>query len=667
MSAQETADGEVSVTFLLESNKKRKLGIDVEFSEDAGLEFTAASTEPDSHEARPAAVAHEIVWKAWTDLRFLPQHDLKVRVTPFDLASGKRGIGGESAVFGLGRNSPPVVRSLSAPAGVTGGIVPFEAEVADLEEDHVRLEGEFALAGGTFRQATLLESEAGGPIAGGRLLMRTTVRWNAQADLPERVARGVRFRVRARDTEVGEFAETALFEVRTLRPLVAALSIEDIDEEMNGSLPFLNQRGVVEFFALMVPTHDFRITLRLEPRLGGARVDPASLSVAWTRMSSSPASEVRAGGVEVGALFAVDEAAGRASWRVPSSLPLPSGTIRLEASVADVLGNRSVSREYSFTAVEPGGKRAPLEEEDLWLLDFDRDQFTIRSALDADGRVALEVSRGPNGIADYAEDLAALGLHRPEAPPGSPGESLGRLVLELTRETIRGYLRVHYGQGAGGAGGSDPFRIAFFLEAPPEPHSLLAIGGDDLLPGFTIGRAEYDHNNTLRNDNSASDLGVFTTNVIEFHVNASFLFRQIFDPFIPGRGVPLGENPLDTTVLDPSFDRSRPDNSAEADLRYDQILTAVDAWSRMTAVVAAHEIGHSIGLVANGAPPRGLFGGEVNAPFAGPYTNAFHLDTPANDIMAGSLSFSDALLDGAAGPRFNQLEQAFLHGRTLIK
>jgi len=61
------------------------------------------------------------------------------------------------------------------------------------------------------------------------------------------------------------------------------------------------------------------------------------------------------------------------------------------------------------------------------------------------------------------------------------------------------------------------------------------------------------------------------------------------------------------------------------------------------------------------------FGGEVNAPFAGPYTNAFHLDTPANDIMAGSLSFSDALLDGAAGPRFNQLEQAFLHGRTFLK
>ncbi|HUG36765.1 MAG TPA: hypothetical protein VML54_07430, partial [Candidatus Limnocylindrales bacterium] len=263
-----------------------------------------------------------------------------------------------------------------------------------------------------------------------------------------------------------------------------------------------------------------------------------------------------------------------------------------------------------------------------------------------------------------AEDLAALGLHQPEAPPGSPGESLGRLVLELTREAIRGYLREHYGQGDGG---SDPFRIAFFLDAPPGPHSQLAIGGDDLLPGFTIGRAEYDHQNTFRNDNSAPDLGVFTTNVIEFNVNASFLFRQIFDPFIPGRGVPLGENPLDSTVLDPSFDRSQPGNSAEANLRHDQILMAVDAWSRMAAVVAAHEIGHSIGLVANGAPPRGLFGGEVNAPFAGPYTNAFHLDTPANDIMAGSLSFSDALLDGAAGPRFNQLEQAFLHGRTLLK
>ena len=74
-----------------------------------------------------------------------------------------------------------------------------------------------------------------------------------------------------------------------------------------------------------------------------------------------------------------------------------------------------------------------------------------------------------------------------------------------------------------------------------------------------------------------------------------------------------------------------------------------------------------MGLVANGPPSRGLFGGERNASFAGPFTNPFHLDTSANDIMASSLSFADALLDGAAGPTFTRLSKAYLLGRVRLR
>ncbi|MBI4601513.1 MAG: hypothetical protein HY721_06070 [Planctomycetes bacterium] len=651
--------------FRLEPAGSRSLGFILEFSEDGGRTFQRSSRASEAQASGDGSTLR-LVWSAGAELSRPSQHDLVVRVTPYDRRSGKAGIAGESGTFGIGPNRPPRVLAVVPPGPRVGGVAAFEVDVIDEDLDSFRLEAELSLDGGRFRPATILEegevfdAPEDGPA-------RVTVHWDAQGDAPGLVASAVRLRVRAADTEWGELAGAA-FELSTVPPVVAALSIEGIEEAMNGSVPFTSLDEVEEPFQLAAPPHGFAFTVTIEPGSHGEEVEPGSLAVRLSRSLGKPGTPGwRPAGAELGPLFEQDAASGRARWRVPPESPIAEGPAAVTAEVSDVLGNRSEPASLDFLVVSPERHPGPFEEEDHWLLDFERDNFAIRGRLDSLGRLAVDAARGPNGVPDHVEDLALLGLQARGAEPDSSLEVLDRRVRETVEETVRGYLYAHYGREPDGSGGEEGSRIRFHLAPPPFSCSRLGIGGDDPLPGFTIGRAEYDERNSRRNDDGAEDLGVFSTNIVEYHVNSSLLFRRAFDPFVPGRGTPLGESPFDATVLGPSFDRSAPSNDPAANGRYDRIAAALDAWARMIALVAAHEIGHSVGLVAPRAPPRGLFGGERLASFAGPYTNAYHLDAPGNEIMAAALSFSDALLDGDAGPRFAALFKAYLLGRIRLR
>ena len=81
---------------------------------------------------------------------------------------------------------------------------------------------------------------------------------------------------------------------------------------------------------------------------------------------------------------------------------------------------------------------------------------------------------------------------------------------------------------------------------------------------------------------------------------------------------------------------------------------ALADFARFTAVVAAHECGHSMGLVQNGAMPVGLYGNDtVNFPGSadGHIRNA-SLFPAGTNVMSPSLSYSLAV---NAGTRFNTL------------
>ena len=98
-----------------------------------------------------------------------------------------------------------------------------------------------------------------------------------------------------------------------------------------------------------------------------------------------------------------------------------------------------------------------------------------------------------------------------------------------------------------------------------------------------------------------------------------------------------------------------------SDSRATSITSAIGDLARFTAVLLAHECGHSMGLVQDGAMPVGLYGGDsVN--FPGSLDG--HLVMPSSifpgnsiNIMTPMISYSNSL-DSSTG--FNTLNLAYL-------
>ncbi|TPW09109.1 MAG: hypothetical protein FD127_4244, partial [Acidimicrobiaceae bacterium] len=370
-------------------------------------------------------------------------------------------------------------------------------------------------------------------------------------------------------------------------------------------------------------------------------------------------------GQDFGEDFSVDTGAGTATLTILSSRSFPATSVTVTASISDIRGNASNAVSFAFTGGQATATRRPFDTTDRWLLNFVRDNYTVDSTISS-GTVTLSIIAGANGTSDFVEDLRLLGLQSASPPAAAVSADTNGTVLSSVKLAILGYLNVYYGRNADGSASSGSANISFSQTVPASPYSAIGIGGDDPVPGYTIGRAEYDYRNALSNDDDDSDLGVFTTNLIDFYINSSFTFKSRFDPLISGRGTVVGHHADDVTVLSPGFDRSAGGNTAAQNSRYDQIATAIDSIARAVATILAHEIGHSVGLVANGAPTGGLFGGEYLASFAGAYTNTYHLDTSANDIMAASLSFTGMISTGASAPSFPELILAYLLEQVLL-
>ena len=139
-------------------------------------------------------------------------------------------------------------------------------------------------------------------------------------------------------------------------------------------------------------------------------------------------------------------------------------------------------------------------------------------------------------------------------------------------------------------------------------------------------------------------------------------FRVTFDPFTPARfGTPIGDDPTDKERL----------KLEVFDARSTQIVNALTRMARFAAVILAHECGHSMGLVANGAMPTGLYGNDsVNfAVFPSDAADG-HIKMPASlfpgvseNIMSPAFDFDSAL---APDTQFNSLNRAYLREFVLV-
>jgi hypothetical protein len=134
---------------------------------------------------------------------------------------------------------------------------------------------------------------------------------------------------------------------------------------------------------------------------------------------------------------------------------------------------------------------------------------------------------------------------------------------------------------------------------------------------------------------------------------SSSTFRQTFDAFAPA----LGGAPIGNAVDGLDDDRL---NGTNNDTRAQEITAALEDLARFVAVVTAHECGHSMGLVQNGAMPTGLYGNDTtNFPGSsdGHIRNTALFPSGSTNVMSPSLSYSAAI---NAATAFNSLNLAYL-------
>src|SRR5690606_10454604 len=192
----------------------------------------------------------------------------------------------------------------------------------------------------------------------------------------------------------------------------------------------------------------------------------------------------------------------------------------------------------------------------------------------------------------------------------------------------RAHRRFHR-KSNGGRPGADSVAVRFTHGRPlGVPFMQIACGGYDPEGrkdrGYgddstgTLGRAYFDYRNAQTNDQAIGTnpgLGVFPREMflfeaqIHMQVYPSFLtsFGRRFVALAPAMGgTPAGSNPLDARVLAPDFD---PAGATPAELaRYTAVFAAADDWATVIGTILAHEVGHAVGLVAEGRTSAGLHG-----------------------------------------------------------
>lgn len=394
---------------------------------------------------------------------------------------------------------------------------------------------------------------------------------------------------------------------------------------------------------LTLPPSGFTIDFDAVDAAGG-HVDVAGAQVVLEGPGAAPdtAALLREGVIGLGFARLVAPAAAR----------LAVGDWTLRVRVPDLAGNFGTSTALAFRVAEPVADVVPFERTQVvW----------VRAELDRDG----------NGVADFDDDMTRLGL----AVAGGDAGAIAFVRTTLLDAVLTQANRL-YGRGdRGEPRGSDSAAVRFTKRAPIKvAHMQIAVGGFDpdgpRDRGFgdastgVLGRALFDLRNgnpAERNTSSSPGLGVFPAEMfvyqsqLHLQVWPSYMtrFAERFLPLCPAMGgTPVGAHPHDAAVLRAEFD---PDAATSAQrARRQTVLAAVDDWAAIVGIVLAHEVGHSVGLVAPGDAPTGLYGdASLHNAFAG-----------ATEVMSASVGYESMTTLAYA---FRDLDMAYLRHRTLLR
>lgn len=413
------------------------------------------------------------------------------------------------------------------------------------------------------------------------------------------------------------------------RPPVVSVTLNSIDALRNGDLA--------------VPPHGFSIDV-------SARDPDYSLDMSSTRVLLSGSNGPAPGSDTIFATARVGDETLR--WVVPADQALPLGVYTLTAEVEDTSGNvgRAAPITFRVVAPEPG------------YLPFERTQIVwVRTDLDRDG----------DGRGDFLDDLIALGLCTEDDRAGLNAR-MQRVVLDgiLARTHA---LFARKANGGRAASGSVSLRLSDRAPAGlrcteialggADPEGTRGRGYGDASTG-TLGRAYYDYRNGSVDDRATATrpgLGVFPREMFLFEADVhrrvypSFLtsFARRFLALVPEMGgVPVGADPLDPRVLSRGFDFDRASSREQA--RYLAIFTAADDWATVIGTILAHEIGHTVGLVAPGRSSSGLHGDD-----------SLHNEFSAvSDVMAASVGYESLLSVDYA---FRDLSIAYMRHEVVLR
>jgi len=436
-------------------------------------------------------------------------------------------------------------------------------------------------------------------------------------------------------------------------PTIANVTIANIDDALNGTGPAGG--------TLQIPSNGWTLDVAYSDNgaiATGQTQVTASVTVNTTSGPQAPGTNLRPFLTELSANNTA------ATYRVPASVSFPLGPVTLSCVVVDVSGLGSAASTFAATVGAFTDQLRPFETsvnpQQVWFLDFARDveAFTTSSI---SGGVSVDIVGFANTRSDFEDLLHVLGLLTETPNPST----CTNLVLTRFKQNLLDDLANLYSEAnvaftltqPGGSFGGNPS-----VPYNSFGYSQISIAGSASSPGV-LGVAIFDPSNTTQNDDTRTDfgasqirLGIFLHTIVDAGMGppASSAFRLTFSPFAESLGgVEIG------TAAD-GLDGERLLGNLPADPRSAQIDAALADLARFTAVVTAHECGHSVGLVQNGAMPVGLYGNDV-ANFPG--SSDGHIRTAALfppgaiNVMSPALSYSLAINPATA---FNKLNLAYL-------
>lgn len=437
-------------------------------------------------------------------------------------------------------------------------------------------------------------------------------------------------------------------------PVITAFTASGVDATLNGQ----GSAGGT----LQVPTTGFTIDLAYSDAT--STVVPAFHEIMASVPVQADGQQLAAGSNLRGALQPLEETASAASYLVPATMTFPAGDVVLTALVRDDTGMTSSAATFTLRTVTPTDSLRPFETtvnaSQVWYLDTTRDLESYTLVPTGGTTFDVVVQDGPNGRTDLLDVLALIGLVGSDDATNTA--SVERLQAVVLTELDRLF---------GGA------NVAFTFTSPgtfpPQPSvaygshgfSQIAVAGAASHAGV-LGLALFDpHNDSQDNDCltdfQASRLGVFLVTVLDningFGGPSTTLFRQTYDP-LRGEvgGTPIGGDAQDAARIAGSV----------TDGRATTIHNAINRFARFIAVVVAHETGHSMGLVKNGAMPAGLYGGD---PTNFPGSNSEHIRMPTTVFPSGSVNVMSPALNFELAQNghtaFNSLNLAYLRERAL--